>query len=442
MTTEPTMSKTKGLAALNPRTVNPRTMTDDDRARLAKTLREFGDIGGVVLNTKSGQLVGGHQRVHDFRSDPDAKVVIERTLPKPDSTGSTAFGYVEAHGTRYSYREVKWPKAKEAAANLAANRVHGEFDMGQVAEMLGEFDAGFDFDLTGFDPGEVAGMLDGEESTVDADPKIDQADELRKQWGVELGQVWKLGEHRLMCGDSSIKETVAKLLGDERATLVFTDPPYGVSIAAKNRMLAQVDKSRKNGSHGDIVDDGISPEKLKAKLLPVFVNIRTMVMDVDCSVLMTAPQCGELGMMMMMMMEEAGLPIRHVLIWKKNSPTFSMGRLDYDYAHEPILFTWLKRHKKRMAGDHKSSVWEVDKPTASKQHPTMKPVALVVNAILNHTDKADIVFDAYSGSGTTLIACEQTGRKSRAIEIDPGYVAVAIQRWVDATNGTPQLLMA
>ena len=152
--------KQNGLDALNPRTVNPRTMSDEDRARLGKTLREFGDLGGVVLNTKSGQLVGGHQRVQDFRSDPKAKVVIERKLPKPDATGSTAFGYVEAHGTRYSYREVRWPKAKEAAANLAANRVHGDFDMGQVSEMLGEFEAGFDFDLTGFDPGEVAGMLE------------------------------------------------------------------------------------------------------------------------------------------------------------------------------------------------------------------------------------------------------------------------------------------
>lgn len=144
------MSKTKGLADLKPRTVNPRTMTDEDRARLGKTLREFGDLGGVVLNTKTKQLVGGHQRVNDFRSDPDAKVVIERKLPKPDATGSTAFGYVEAHGTRYSYREVSWPKAKEAAANLAANRVHGDFDWDLVENMLTEFDPGFDLDLTGF----------------------------------------------------------------------------------------------------------------------------------------------------------------------------------------------------------------------------------------------------------------------------------------------------
>jgi DNA modification methylase len=440
------MSKTKGLADLNPRTVNPRTMTDDDRARLGKTLREFGDLGGVVMNTKSGQLVGGHQRVNDFRSDPEAKVVIERKLQKPDATGSTAFGYVEAHGTRYSYREVSWPTSKEAAANLAANRVHGDFDMGQVAEMLGEFDAGFDFDLTGFDPGEVAGMLHDETESVDVEPKIDHADDLRKKWGVKLGQVWKLGAHRLMCGDSSIKETVQALLGADRATLVFTDPPYGVSIAAKNRMLNTFDtfdKSGKNSSNRnakDIVDDAISPDALKAKLLPVFVNVRTLVMAEDCAVLMTAPQNGELGMMMMMMMMDAGLPIRHCLIWKKNAPTFSMGRLDYDYAHEPILFTWGKRHKRRMLGEHRSSVWEIDKPTASKHHPTMKPVALVVNAIMNHTDKADIVFDSYSGSGTTLIACEQTGRQCRAIEIDPGYVAVAIQRWVDVTGGKPELV--
>jgi len=148
----------------------------------------------------------------------------------------------------------------------------------------------------------------------------------------------------------------------------------------------------------------------------------------DCTVFVTAPQGGDLSMMMMMMMREAKLPVRHVLIWKKNQPTFSLGRLDYDYQHEPILLTWGKRHKRPMQGNHRTSVWEIDKPRSSKEHPTMKPVELVENALLNNSDRADVVYDAYSGSGTTIIACENLGRRCRAVEIDPGYVAVAIER--------------
>jgi DNA modification methylase len=146
-------------------------------------------------------------------------------------------------------------------------------------------------------------------------------------------------------------------------------------------------------------------------------------------------------MMMMMMMAEAGLPTRHVLIWKKNSPTFSMGRLDYDYQHEPILLTWGKRHKRPMMGEHKTSVWEIDKPRASKEHPTMKPVELPVNALLNNSDAGDVAFDGYSGSGTTLLACVQTSRVARVIEIEPKYVAVALQRYQDATGNKPSLVL-
>lgn len=145
-------------------------------------------------------------------------------------------------------------------------------------------------------------------------------------------------------------------------------------------------------------------------------------------------------MMMMMMMTEAHLPVRHILIWKKNNATFSMGRLDYDYQHEPILLTWGKRHKRPMLGEHRTSVWEINKPTSSKLHPTMTPVALVVNALLNNSEHADVVYDAYSGSGTTLVACEQTGRVARVIEIDPGYVAVALQRYADATGNKPTVV--
>jgi len=187
----------------------------------------------------------------------------------------------------------------------------------------------------------------------------------------------------------------------------------------------------------DIKDDALSPAKLKEMLVPAFQNLR-MAASPECTYFTTAPQGGDLGMMMMMM-QEAGLTVRHVLIWKKNQPTFSMGRLDYDYQHEPILLTWCKKHHYYGKGQHKTSVWEIDRPRAAKQHPTMKPVELVENALLNNSKAGDVVADIYIGSGTTLIACERLGRKCRGIEIDPGYVAVTLQRWADATKGTPVL---
>ena len=143
--------------------------------------------------------------------------------------------------------------------------------------------------------------------------------------------------------------------------------------------------------------------------------------------------------MMMMMMQESCLEVRHILNWIKSAPTFSMGRLDYDYQHEPILFTWGKKHKKIMAGQFKTSLWECDKPRACDFHPTMKPVELYINAILNHTDKGDIVYEPFSGSGTSILACETTGRSCRAVEIDPQYVAVALERWSKMTGQKPEL---
>jgi DNA modification methylase len=145
-----------------------------------------------------------------------------------------------------------------------------------------------------------------------------------------------------------------------------------------------------------------------------------------------------------MMMKDAGLEIRHVLIWVKNSPTFSIGRLDYDYQHEPIMFTWKKTHKRVNKGQFRTSVWAVDKPRESKLHPTMKPVALIENAILNSSDRGDVVLDIFGGSGSTLIASEKHGRRCYMMELSPAYVDVEIIRWEQATgkiatreDGTP-----
>ena len=252
------------------------------------------------------------------------------------------------------------------------------------------------------------------------------------------GDLWILGEHRLLCGDSTKAEDVKRLMGGERAACVFTDPPYGVSIGAKNRTLNSFQPSGRNLT--DIEDDDLSPDELEATLLQAFINCRQHVMAEDCTLFVCSPQgCGLSMMMMMMMMQNAGLKARHVLIWMKNQPTFSMGRLDYDYQHEPILLTWLKRHKRPMSGMHKTSVWKVDKPRKSAEHPTMKPVELYANAYLNNSEAGDIVADLYGGSGTAAIAAEQTNRKARLIEISPAYCDVIIARWEKLTQKKAEL---
>ena len=139
--------------------------------------------------------------------------------------------------------------------------------------------------------------------------------------------------------------------------------------------------------------------------------------------------------LMMMMMKDAGLPVRHVLMWRKNAPTFSVGRLDYDYQHEPILYTWTDSHHNFRGGQYRSTVWDFPKPRASRLHPTMKPIKLVARFIINSSRPGDIVLDPFGGSGSTLIACEQLGRRCRMMEIDPHYCDVIRRRWAEYVHG-------
>ena len=228
-----------------------------------------------------------------------------------------------------------------------------------------------------------------------------------------------------MCGDATSADDVGKLMESAKADMVFTDPPYGVSIGDKNKMLNEFQKSGRILEN--IENDTLSPEELYRVLLEAFVNVKSSLSDC-AAVYVTAPQGGGLGMMMMM--RDAGLEVRHVLNWVKNSPTFSMGRLDYDYQHEPILFTWNITHKKIMQGEHKTSCWFIDKPRENKLHPTMKPIELINNALRNSSEYGDVVFDPFGGSGSTLIACEQLNRRCYMIEIEPKYCDVIVRRYV------------
>ena len=218
--------------------------------------------------------------------------------------------------------------------------------------------------------------------------------------------------------------------------MVFTDPPYGVAIGSKNKAINEAAPGHGGRIQTDIIGDTLGTDELYALLVKCFSNLKA-VCDPDCTYYVSSPQGGEIGLMMMMM-RDAGLPVRHNLIWAKNNATFSMGRLDYDYKHEPIFYTWGKRH--RFYGRNKNTLLEFDKPLSSKLHPTMKPVALVAELMRNSSLEGDTVMDIFGGSGTTLIAAEQLGRTCYMMELDPHYVDVIVKRWETLTGGTAELV--
>ena len=311
--------------------------------------------------------------------------------------------------------------AHNRTAELSAwDDVVKELELSSISEI--------DMSLFGFD---MSALEDGEavEDDYDVDAPVDPR--------AKRGDVYQLGVHRLMCGDSTDAEAWARLMEGVKADMVFTDPPYGVAIGDKNATLNSVQKAGRCCEN--IENDTLSEKELYDMLKAAFVNVRENCAD-DAVYYVTSPQGGDLCMMMMMMMMDAGLKVRHVLMWKKNSATFSMGRLDYDYQHEPIFYTWTKSHHNFRGGENRTSVWEYDKPIKCDLHPTMKPVELVGNAIKDGTEKGMIVLDAFGGSGTTIIAAEQLGRRARVMEIDPHYVDVIIARWEEFTGQKAELL--
>lgn len=262
----------------------------------------------------------------------------------------------------------------------------------------------------------------GEQKKIEPDEKDDEAPPVPKQAFTKRGDIWLLGDHRLMCGDSTLKGDVDMLMNGEKADMVFTDPPYGVSYADKNKYLNTIAPG--NRIQTEIKNDHMDLEETGAFVFEAFCRIKEILAD-RSSYYITAPQGGDL--MMMMMMQKAGIPLRHCLIWVKNNHV--LGRTDYNYKHEPILFGWDKVHDFYGNGQHKFSTWEIPKPQKNDLHPTMKPVELVVNALLNSTKEGMIVADIFGGSGTTMIAAEKTNRVCRMMELSENYCDVIVRRW-------------
>ena len=409
---QPPAGATILLSTLHPNPQNPRTISESAFAKLVASVKAFPrmmELRPIVVGF-DGTILGGNMR---FRAITEGLGMTEC----PASWVVKASDLTPEQVQRF------------IIADNAPEGASGAWDWDSLAN---QFEIS-DLKEWGFDEKELLDAFADDAGTADAEAQMDKAAELNKKWGVKTGDLFKIGEHRLLAGDSTLAADVARVMGGEKAICVFTDPPYGVSVGKKNIMLNTFQKA--GMCLTSLASDDLPPAELGEMLLKVFTLWREQAMSDQCAVFVCSPQGGGLGMMMMMMMMNAGLEVRHILNWIKNCPTFSMGRLDYDYQHEPILFTWTKTHKRKKAGAFQTSLWTVNKPMANKEHPTMKPIELPTCAILNHTDPGDVVVDMFGGSGTTMIAAENTKRVCRMVEKDENFCAVILDRMSRAFPG-------
>ena len=412
---------------LTPYAANAKKHPAEQVRAIANSIREFGFRQPIVVDADNVVVIG-HGRLLA------AKELGLETVPVVRADDLTE-------------EQIK-------ALRLADNKTNeSEWDDSYLNGELAELELEFDMSLFGFEAAE-AQMVDSVDDVVEDDFDEDAPVKTR----ASRGDIFQLGEHRLMCGDSTSKKDLDALFGGEKPLFVFTDPPYGVSIGDKNAVLNSVQKAGRCCEN--IKNDTLNPDDLREMLTRAMSNLRQHCDD-GCSYYVSAPQGGALGLMMMMM-KDAGLEVRHNLIWVKNCATFSLGRLDYDYQHEPIFYTWTKKHTfyggyattvvdeskpidkmskqelkelvRALMEHHPQSVVYEDKPLHSSLHPTMKPVKLVARFMVNSSQRGDVVADIFGGSGTTLIAAEQLSRRCRMMELDPHYVDVIIQRWENLTG--------
>lgn len=416
---------------------NARLHTEEQVEKIAKSIAEFGFLNPVLID-KDKNVIAGHGRILA------AKKLGMETVPALYVEGLT--------------------EEQRRAYVLADNRLTeiGGWDMDLVGQEMKELaDAGFDVGLTGFDWDKAAELEPIEESFTRIEDITGPIEKKPEETKTKPGDLWILGRHRLLCGDSSSPEDQARLFNGREANLVFTDPPYGVAIGTKNRTIMEVKGEVYNSITEDIIGDAMSEEDLYELLVRAFSVLKSNCAE-DCSYYVTAPGGGSLGMMMLQMMKDAGLEVRHTLIWVKNVATFSFRRLDYDYRHEPVFYTWTARHNfyggydttviddnqrledlskedlkdlvHALRGDGETATLYCDKPQQCDLHPTMKPLKLIQRFIYNSSLEGDLVADIFGGSGSTMIVCEKMNRDCVMMEMDPHYCDVIVERWEQFTG--------
>ena len=384
---------------LNPAAYNPRRdlkLGDVEYEKLRRSIEEFGYVEPVIWNKRTGNIVGGHQRY---------KVLV-------------SLGYTEIECVVLDIDEQR-----EKALNVALNKISGEFDIPLLTDLLqGLSDDGFDVSLTGFDATEMEELF---QDTPSGNVKEDNFDADKAVAEIEtpvskLGDIWLLGKHRLMCGDSTSSDAVKKLMDGVKAKVVFTDPPWNVDYGSDSKHPSW--KSRQ------ILNDKMSTEQFGAFLLAAFKCI-SEVSEPGCMtyVVMSAQEWGNI----MPAMQENEYHWSSTIIWAKDSLVLS--RKDYHTQYEPIWYGWFGTEKRLcpLKDRKQSDLWQIPHPKVSVEHPTMKPVALVAKSLTNSSRAGDTALDLFGGSGTTLIAAEQTERICNMMELDPKYCDVIVKRYIE-----------
>ena len=380
-------------AKLVPYARNARTHSEEQVAQIAASIVEFG-FTNPILAGSDGVIVAGHGRLAAAQKlglNTVPVVVLDHLTP-----------------------------TQRRALIIADNRIAenaGWDDAMLRIELQSLQEDGFNLDITGFDAYALAEIMAGEETTVAGQTDDDAVPEVSATPISRPGDVWELGNHRLVCGDATDPKSYELLMADAKADMVFTDPPYNVDYAnsAKDKMRGK-DRPILNDNLGDGFYDF-----LLAALTPMLERCAgATYIAMSSSELDTLQQA----------FRAAGGKWSTFIIWAKN--TFTLGRADYQRQYEPILYGWPEGENRHWCGDRdQGDVWNIKKPQKNDLHPTMKPVELVERAIRNSSRPGDIVLDPFGGSGTTLIAAEKTGRIGWLIELDPKYVDVIVRRWQD-----------
>lgn len=421
------------LTDLHPAEYNPRKdlkPADSEYQKIKRSIEEFGYVDPVIVNADM-TVIGGHQRV---------KVLKD-------------LGYEEIDCV-----VLEIDKDQEKALNIALNKISGEWNMGKLKDLIEELDAGaFDVELTGFDYAEVEALLgEKQESEVNEDNfDADAAAEKIEQPITQKGDIWQLGKHRLVCGDSTDSAVIAKLMDGEQARLIITDPPYNVNYEGSNGLKI------KNDNMANIAFYEFLLNAYKCMFASAEPGCPIYVFHADTE-----------GLNFRKAYIEAGFKLAECLVWVKNS--LVLGRQDYHWRHEPILYGWkegaghhwygernkdtvLESDENVAAGDgfnigklKKEEMAELlktflkdescttiireDKPSKNDVHPTMKPLPLIGRLMKNSSESGDLVLDSFGGSGSTLMAAEQLGRVCYTSEFDEVYCDVIVKRWEEFTG--------
>jgi DNA modification methylase len=385
-------------ARLLPYARNARTHSDEQVAQIAASIAEFGFVNPVLAGS-DGVIVAGHGRLAAAQKlglELVPVVVLDHLTPTQR-------------------------RALVIADNRIAENAGWDDELLRI-ELEALHDEGFDLDLTGFDADALAELLTGEEPDNQGQTDEDAVPEVVDTPVSRPGDLWRLGPHRLLCGDATVAANYGALLDGDLADMVVTDPPYNVNYA-------NTPKDRLRGKERAILNDNLGSgfyDFLLAALTPTLAHCRGAVY--------VAMSSSELDTLQSAF-RAAGGHWSTFIIWAKN--TFTLGRADYQRQYEPILYGWPEGGERHWCGDRdQGDVWQIKKPHKNDLHPTMKPVELLERAIRNSSRPGDVVLDPFGGSGTTLIAAEKSGRVARLMELDPKYADVIVRRWQDYTGNT------